>query len=40
MLAKLNDSILNIHRHKQMIYSWGTKFLASYNGHANRDRIT
>ena len=34
------ERLLKIAKQKQLMYSWGTKFLAAFTGEKNRDKIT
>jgi hypothetical protein len=32
--------MLSISRQQQLMYQWGIKFLAAFNGHETRDKVT
>ena len=38
-IENIKERLLKISRQKQLFYGWAVKFLASYHGHPNRNKI-
>jgi hypothetical protein len=39
ILHQLSEQIFGITRQQQMMYQWGVRFMAAYNGDSTRDNI-